>query len=100
MSLRMSTDLKASIVRCHAWAAAGNIDATTKRFSNWVYVVFDHNGGTVLYADAFTVDDPEDKQFCWVLTEHRGYHVFAKDELECCVELQEVGRVQLGEPPP
>ena len=95
MSLLQTADLKSSIARCHAWATENKIDATTKRFHNWVHVTFDHNGGTILYADAFTVSDPENDAFCWVLTEHRGYHVYAKDELTCCIELKEVGRIKL-----
>ena len=94
MSLLVSTTMRASEVRMHAWAASEKINANTKRFNN--FVIVQHCDGTCLtYHNAFCETDPEDASYCWVFTEHHNYHAFAIDELECCIELAEVNRINL-----
>jgi hypothetical protein len=61
------------------WAAKENIQATDPRFQNIIKVSHE-DGSRYELPDAFSVDDPEDEEFFWVITEHQGYFVFSYDE--------------------
>jgi hypothetical protein len=58
--------------------------------ADWVYVSIDH-GSTMLHRNAFLKEDPEDKQFVWVLTEHDGRHwCYEKSDLVTCAQFHPV----------
>jgi hypothetical protein len=89
MSFLKARTLKASEDRMCAWSK--NLTARVKRFNHWV--IIQHCDGTnYTFNGAFIVDDPEDKNYVWVFTEHQGYFAFAVEDLEGHVELQRVDR--------
>lgn len=90
-NILVSVDLKASIDRCLAQKL------TCSDFKNYVLIQFDHDLASFWFADAFIGEDPEDGRYVWVMTEHAGYHVYARDELRCCVEYKEINRLRCGD---
>lgn len=83
----------ASVIRCEGQ----DLKATDFKNDRMVLVEFEHDHGQLLFPDAFVREDPEDSTYVWVMTEHMGYHVFARDELRGLLELHVERRVPVGE---
>lgn len=85
---RISGGYRDSVTRCESQ------DLTASAFrGNLVLVRFRDDYGNLLWPDAFCRIDPEDDGYVWVMTEHRGYHVYARDEIVNVVELKPVRAV-------
>src|SRR5678816_1465392 len=74
-----STTIRASIARAAAYSAG--LLATDPRFNNSALVL--HVDGSLFRIQcAFTMKDPDEPRWLWLITEHFGEHVFDTDDIE------------------